>query len=351
NLLNLNRRRWELEPLCQLLQSPFFGDADGELAVRSFLSARLRKLGQFTVSASDLHYHSQKICTHFGHTHSDNLAARLLTLENDRRAIVGQRSASYWVNLFQQQLQRLGWPGTRRLDSQEYQQVKLWQQLLEDFCALDGANFLFDLALALKYLRKLAGTTPFQAQTPDSPIQILGALEGAGLQFSHCWVMGLHHRQWPPIPAPNPLLPITLQRQHNMPHASAERELVFARALTENYRACAAQVVFSSPLSDGDNELRPSALIRDLPLSPLDDILAHHQSAMQQNYQEIVHGQMLELVHCARGPALSPALPLVRGGSNLFKLQAACPFNAFAQLRLGAKKIDAPVVGFSAMER
>src|SRR5690606_13820074 len=92
NLLNLNRRRWELEPLCQLLQSPFFGDADGELAVRSFLSARLRKLGQFTVSASDLHYHSQKICAHFGHTHSDNLAARLLTLENDRRAIVGQRS-------------------------------------------------------------------------------------------------------------------------------------------------------------------------------------------------------------------------------------------------------------------
>lgn len=351
NLLNLNRKRWDLEPLCRLLQSPFFGDANAELGVRSSLSARLRKLGQFTVSASDLHYHSQKICARLGHTHSDNLAARLLTLENDRRAIVGKRSASYWVNLFQQQLQQLGWPGTRRLDSQEYQQVKLWQQLLDDFCTLDGANFLFDLSQALKYLSKFAGTTPFQAQTPDSPIQILGALEGAGLQFSHCWVMGLHHRQWPPIPAPNPLLPIALQRQNNMPHASAERELVFARALTENYRTCAAQVVFSSPHSNGDNELRPSALIRDLPLTPLDDMLAQHQSALQQNYQVIARSQMLELVHCARGPALPVALPLVRGGSSVFKLHAACPFNAFAQLRLGAKQIDAPVVGFSAVER
>lgn len=351
NLLNLNRKRWELEPLCALLQSPFFGNAENEFTVRAYLCARLRKLGQFTIGASDLHYHSQKICAHLGHAGSDSLAARLLTLESDRRAIAGRHSASYWVNLFQQQLQTLGWPGTRRLDSQEYQQVKLWQQLLDEFCTLDSANFLFDLSQALKHLRKSAGTTPFQAQTPDSPIQILGALEGAGLQFSHCWVMGLHHRQWPPIPAPNPLLPIALQRQHNMPHASAERELVFARALTENYRACAAHIIFSSAHSDGDNELRPSALIRDLPLTALNELILRQQSAAQRNYQIIAAHQALEVVHCAGGPPLPTAPAIVRGGSNLFKLQAACPFNAFAQLRLGAKSIDEPAVGFSPMER
>lgn len=356
NLLNLNRKSWELEPLCALLQSPFFSDADNELVVRSPLCERLRKLGQFNISASDLHYHSQKVCTGLGQTKSDNLAARILTLENDRRAITGQHSASYWVTLFQRQLQQLGWPGTRRLDSQEYQQVKLWYQLLEDFCTLDGANLLFDLHHALKHLRKLAGTTPFQAQTPDSPIQILGALEGASLQFTHCWVMGLNHRQWPPAPAPNPLLPISLQRQHNMPHASAERELVFARALTENYRACAEHVVLSSAHSDGDNELRPSALIRDLPLTPVEALLMDDQSvllqsAAQKNYTAIAASQTLELVHCASGPALVVGDAPVRGGSNLFKYQAACPFNAFAQLRLGARKIDDPVPGFSPMER
>jgi probable DNA repair protein len=352
NLLNLNRKSWDLEPLCTLLQSPFFSDAENELVVRSLLCERLRKLGQFTISASDLHYHSQKICTRLGQTQSNNLAARILTLENDRRAINGQHNASYWINLFQRQLQQLGWPGTRRLDSQEYQQTKLWQQLLEEFCALDGANLLFDLNLALKHLRKLAGTTPFQAQTPDSPIQILGALEGAGLQFTHCWVMGLNHRQWPPAPAPNPLLPISLQRQHNMPHASAERELVFARALTENYRACAQHIVLSSAHSDGDNELRPSALIRDLPLTPLETLLAGNQiDTAQKNYIAIAASQLFELVHCASGPALAAHNTAVRGGSNLFKYQAACPFNAFAQLRLGARNIDAPVPGFSPMER
>jgi ATP-dependent helicase/nuclease subunit B len=366
NLLNLNRKQWDLDPLCTLLTSPFFGNAEKELVMRSALDERLRKLGQFRISASDLHYHSQQLCMAFDLTDDESLAARLLTLEHGRRLINGKHHASYWVELFQRQLQQLGWPGKRRLDSQEYQQMILWQKLLEDFCALDGANFELDLSQALKHLRKLAGTTPFQAQTPDSPIQILGALEGAGLQFSHCWIMGLHHRQWPPAPAPNPLLPISLQRQQNMPHASAERELVFARALTENYRGCARHIVVSSAESDGDNELRPSALIRDLPLLHLQEVVNDIHSLTQKNYLNIANAQQLELLHCATGPALGPAkssdeLSLttdlfpdgvpVRGGSNLFKYQGACPFNAFAQLRLGAKKIEPPVLGFSPMER
>lgn len=354
NLLNLNRKQWELEPLCALLQSPFFGNADTEVVVRNTLCTRLRKLGQFTISASELRYHSQKVCARFNQPdepQSERLDARLLSLENDRRAIAGNHSASYWVALFQQQLQRLGWPGTRRLDSQEYQQMSLWQKLLEEFCALDGGNFYVDFSQALKHLRKLANSTPFQAQTPDSPIQILGVLEGAGLQFSHCWVMGLHHRQWPPVPAPNPLLPIQLQRQHNMPHASAERELLFARALTDNYRRCADHIIFSCAHSDGDNELRPSALIRDLPLTPLTDVITQELNTSHSHYQQIVKSRQLELLHCAKGPELSQAEMSPRGGSRLFTLQASCPFSAFAILRLGAASITPPTLGFSAMER
>lgn len=350
NLLNLNRKQWELEPLCTLLQSPFFGAAESELVVRSALCDRLRNLGQFTISASELRYHSDKVCRHFNHLDSDNLAARLIALEQDRRTANGRHSASVWVQLFQRQLQQLGWPGERRLDSQEFQQMNLWHRLLENFCALDGGNFSFDLTQVLKHLRNLANSTPFQAQTPDSPIQILGILEGAGLQFSHCWVMGLHHREWPPAPAPNPLLPINLQRLHNMPHASAERELVFAQALTENYRHCAKRIVFSSPHGDGDNELRPSALIRDLPLTPLIELVPQTLSAIQIYTQTLTQTRRLELVDCANGPTLDTQTQL-RGGSSLFKLQAACPFNAFAQLRLGARNINPPALGFNAMQR
>lgn len=350
-LLNLTRGPWELDSVCDLLQSPFFGDAENEWTLRAGVCDALRRQGKFMISATDLRYHCRKLCDALKVTAPDNVAAGLIALENQRRGSLGQHTAAYWVDFFQQQLTLLNWPGTRRLDSQEFQQVKLWHQVLDEFATLDSTGLRLDHYHALKQLRNLAGKTPFQAQTPDSPIQILGALEGAGLRFSHCWVMGLHHRQWPPVPAPNPLLPVSLQRDHQMPHASAERELIFAQALTDNYRHCAAQVVFSSAHSDAENELRPSALIRDIPETPITALVPASRNCTQQNAHTIAAVKQWQLVHSAHGPRLLMNDQPVRGGSNLFKQQAACPFNAFARLRLGAEQINEPVAGFSAIER
>ena len=352
DLLELQKSSWDLEAICNLLLSPFFGDADKELVLRTHLIQTLRKLGKFTISLSDLRYHCQKLSTKLGIAENDtNLATRLVQLENYRRQSFGNHNAQYWCDFFQQHLQLLGWPGARRLDSQEYQQLTLWNQVLENFLQLDGTSIQFSYTGAIQQLRNIAGKTPFQAQTPNSPIQILGALEGAGLQFSHCWVMGLHHRQWPPVPASNPLLPGSLQRAQKMPHASAERELQFARALTEHYRQCAPIVIFSSAHSDDDSELSPSALIRQLPLTPLHTLISTYESISAENYYAIAATNALEIVNTAQAPQLIIGQEPVRGGANLFKEQAASPFNAFARLRLGATSIDEPVAGFSAIER
>src|SRR5690606_33799962 len=135
------------------------------------------------------------------------------------------------------------------------------------------------------------------------------------------------------------LLPINLQRTYKMPHASAERELEYARALTAHYRQCAAQVVFSSAHSDDDSELSPSALIRQLPLTPIQQLIADQQSISDSNYQLIAAQQSLQIVHTAQAPLLDLTQEAVRGGATIFKEQAACPFNAFARLRLGAARI------------
>ena len=352
DLLELQKSSWELEAICNLLLSPFFSDADTELVLRTHLIQALRKLGRFTISLSDLRYHGQKIASKLGIAENDsNLINRLVQLENYRRQSFGKQSAQYWCDFFQQHLQLLGWPGARRLDSQEYQQLTLWNQVLENFLQLDGTGIELTYTAAIQQLRSIAGKTPFQAQTPNSPIQILGALEGAGLQFSHCWVMGLHHRQWPPVPAPNPLLPSNLQRTQKMPHASAERELQFARALTEHYRQCAPLVIFSSAHSDDDSELSPSALIRHFPLTTMDALIGNKESISAHNYQTLASASNLEIVSTAQAPQLIVGQEPVRGGASLFKEQAACPFNAFARLRLGASSIDEPVAGFSAIER
>lgn len=352
DLLELQKSTWDLESICFLLTSPFFGDAENELVLRTHLVTALRKLGKFTISLSDLRYYCQRISAQLDLEQNDtSLSTRFIQLENYRRQTFGNHSAQYWSDFFQMHLDLLGWPGQRRLDSQEHQQLSQWNSLLENFVQLDNAGMQFSYLAAVQQLRNIASKTPFQAQTPHSPIQILGALEGAGLQFSHCWVMGLHHRQWPPVPAPNPLLPVNLQRKHKMPHASAERELQFARALTAHYRQCAPLVVFSSAHSDEESELSPSALIRQWPLTPIDELIGNQTTTSEKNYQKIAARQSLQIIPTANAPRFDLAHEPVRGGANLFKEQAACPFNAFARLRLGATRIDDPVAGFSPIER
>lgn len=362
SLLEFQKPSWDLETICALLQSPFFGDVfssdHNELVFRALLIERLRKQGKLNITIGDLRYHSQKLSEQLSlatnedlTTATPTLSARFIQLENYRRETNVKKNAASWADFFQQQLDLLGWPGTRRLDSQEHQQLVLWQQVNEQFLQLDNLGISFTYTQALQQLRTIAGKTPFQAQTPHSPIQILGALEGAGLQFSHCWVMGLHHRQWPPVPSPNPLLPTQLQRNYKMPHASAERELVFAQALTNNYRQCAPVVIFSSAHNDEESELNPSALIRSIQPTHLEQLIGNLQSASDENQTRLSDCKQFELVNSAQAPALVINNEPVRGGANIFKEQAACPFNAFARLRLGAIESDAPMPGFSPIER
>jgi ATP-dependent helicase/nuclease subunit B len=71
-LLGLHRPHWELAPLCNLLLSPFFGDFERELPLRSHLTQRLRQLGKLTLSLSDLRYHTQKLSQQLQLEETDN---------------------------------------------------------------------------------------------------------------------------------------------------------------------------------------------------------------------------------------------------------------------------------------
>ncbi len=345
NLLALLRERMELEPLCALLHSPFFGDRDNDWQQRVRWAERLRRQRLSEPRGADW----RRLCP--ADDDRQTLAGRLQQLGNQARDWGRKRhTPGTWAGLFLQALEILGWPGSRRPDSQEYQQLEHFYRLLETFTGLEEVLGSLPLSTALNQLRQLAGRTPFQAQTPDSPIQILGTLEGAGLRFSHCWVLGLDRRQWPPQASPNPLLPLTLQRRLQMPRASVERELQFAEDLTRQYRQCAATVIFSYAAADGEEALGPSPLIETLPLTTPAELLGDNAAT---DLETLRHTQRqhstLELVTCRQGPVLTAGQ--TPGGAGLLKEQAACPFNAFARFRLGAAREDAPAPGLSAAER
>lgn len=219
-------------------------------------------------------------------------------------------------------------------------------ELLGTFASLEPVTEPMAASTAVAQLRRMAGERTFQPQTGAVPVQVLGILEASGLQFDCLWIMGLHDGTWPAPPRPNPFIPLPLQRDAGLPHSSEERELHVSRTITRRMLTSADEVVVSFPQRNGDEELRPSPFITDLPI--VDPEALRLWTAL--TWRDGVHLS-------ARLTTLNedPAPPLeneeVSGGSAVFKLQAACPFRAFAELRLGARALRQADIGLDAMAR
>lgn len=336
-----------LEDACEFLRNRYIGDYPAEWRLRMLGINRLRKAAAHQYSLADI----RKALADLSPDSSDNslLQKALLEIAPRQRSWHASRPFTFWQQEFEQLLTRFNWPGSRTLNSIEHQQVNLFWQQLDAFNTLAVVQPECSFREYLDALTNTLRHTPFQAQTPDSPIQILGTLEAAGLQFSDLWVMGMHNGVWPPAATPNPLLPVSLQRDWGMPKSSSERELNYAAKLTLRLVGSADRIVFSYPLSAGDRQLQVSRLIDELCDKDSQPAALTQESVQQQNYQLIAASAELEIVECQYAPPLqTEQLP---GGSGILKTQAVCPFSALARYRLGAGEMDEPKLGFSAIER
>ena len=350
-LLKLNQYEWDLDALINLLHSPFWGPQQHPEFLYQLINT-LKKRGRRKLRNTRLRDICNRLANREEFTAKNTndvpdypmwLNQSLQQLADSEKRRTKKQLPSRWANAFIEQLELLQWPGHRRLDSNEYQQVTRWYELLESFSQLDHLGVVMTAVEAVDQLIQLSSNEPFQAQTPDSPIQILGILEGAGLSFSHCWVMGLTQSNWPPAPQPNALLPIDLQRQHGMPHASAERELQYAQSLLKHYEHAAKHVIFSYASNDGENHQQPSALITHYPTVTL-NLQDHHTLTPQP--------AVLEWLTVDHAPIISETEKVsLRGGSSIFKNQASNPLAAFVIHRLGAEQLIEPSAAFNPITR
>ncbi len=256
----------------------------------------------------------------------------------------GNRPPSQWAKQFATLLKQVGWPGNRGLNSTEYQSMNSWRAVLSQFAALDAATGSITGSAALSFLSRLAAETDFQPETKPAPIQVLGVLEAAGSAFDAMWVMGMHDGVWPTPARPNPFIPFAIHREYNLPHSTAQREYEFASQATQRLLQSAAELVFSYPRMDGDQELGPSPLITPFLEQPF-------QYAKPETLRgAIFDARRLEEFVDKQAPPVDAA-EVQRGGSRLLKLQAACPFRAYAEIRLQASEEEEPAPGLDPMER
>lgn len=347
-VLRLAGGRLSSSDLSRLLRSPFIAGWNKEGACRVRLDAYIRSsLGEHEVSIDTL---TRKL----GETSSRENDSCPILLENLQqfRKIVDQLrrklTPQEWTEEFQRILKAFGWCRSEKMDSVEFQQLEKFNNLFSSFQQLGQIQHSMQLQEAVEHLHTIAAATPFHAQGgSDAPIQVVGILEAAGLNVDHLWVTGLSDNVWPEPASPNPLLPISLQRKLDLPHASPQRELEYASATTRRLLSAAREVIVSHAQSDGKSQLRASPLIAQIP-----EILIDELAIAQIGEISRIGFNSVELEQLADNSAPEiPAGTHVTGGSSLLHDQSACPFRAFANHRLGAAGLEDPVSGVDARIR
>lgn len=328
--------------ITQLLRSPYLAGFQQEQILRTQLDIILRNTVENRLSLEQLlKLSDQHACpllsnllvqlSHLIKKYTDNFLAK----------------PSFWSDYFAKKLEAVGWPGERLLISSEFQLLERWSELLTEFAGLDFILGNLSQTQALQQLYELMNNLLFQSKTlHEPPVQVLGLLDSAGMYFDDVWVMGLDDKTWPAAAKPNPFIPYALQRRHQLPYASSEREYYFASLLTKNLINCTENIIFSYPAQHLDQMLRPSVLIHCLPEIKLTDLVL-------PSYQELAKKVMLtqqweyytdESVAFSSNENLS-------AGTQLLQSQAACPFQAYARWRLKAQFYPFPQNGLNPRER
>ena len=283
-----------------------------------------------------------------------------------RNATGRPQSPLDWADLSSQLLQAIGWPGSRPLTSAEFQAATRWQQAL-DLCAslgFDGRRMLW--AQFVPELDRIATEMLFSEESQDAPILIAGPAESAGLTADGIWFLGADENAWPASGTTHPLLPIDVQREAGMPHASPSLDWRLAESITTRLLSSGArQVCFSFARQKEDVETRPSRLIaqhagapqglppslvpesprepltiafEDTPAIPLPSVPARKSSAQLSLFDDT--GTRREIIQYE-----------VPGGATVLTSQSQCAFKAFAAARLGAQEWDPAETGLTAAQR
>ena len=246
-----------------------------------------------------------------------------------------------WAELVPRLLDELHFAGARPLASAEFQALRRWNQAVESCGSLGFDGRRIGWKDFLSQLDRTLDETLFAPESRDAPIQIAGPAESAGLTADAIWLLGADEDAWPANGATHPLLPVEVQREAGMPHATPQLDWELAAAITRRILAAAPEVHFSFAMQNEAAEARPSRLIAQLA------------------------GEAQKLSAELAAPAAPPPLTVsfedfsripfppgkVAGGAAVLTAQSQCPFKAFATARLAAQEWKPADAGLTAAQR
>jgi ATP-dependent helicase/nuclease subunit B len=328
-------------PFSAWLRSPFF--ADPAPAERARLDVWLRGTLAVDVAAQEL-LRALQLAPAGVQAGADSLAARLAAALHALAPPQEPTSLQGWSSRFESALSAIGWPGVRRLSSEEEQTRARFREVLEDAASLAPRFGAVSAVRALAVLRALCERTAFAPATGDAAITLSSALVDPVVRYDGIWVAGLHAEAWPAAPKLDPFIPAAAQRRAGITAASPAGQLAQARALLDRWRGTAGEVLMSAARHIEDREQLISPLLGGLPpwlgaTAPRRDSLAHRVRATRrtERYQDR-----------AGAPWSGRRLP---AGARLIEQQSRCAFRAYAELRLASAALETPRPGIDPRAR
>ena len=260
-----------------------------------------------------------------------------LLAEQSRRP----QSPLAWAELVPQLLETLKFAGASQLSSAEFQAFDRWHQAVETCGSLGFDNRRVAWLEFLAALARALDATLFAPQSSDAPIQIAGPAESAGLTADGIWFLGASEDAWPARSSTHPLLPVAVQREAGMPHATPQLDWDMAQAITTRLLVSSPAIHISFPRQSEATEGRPSRLVvqlagtaQPLPAELITPALPNSATISVEDFSRIPY-----------------PLARVPGGAGVLTSQSQCPFKAFATARLGAQAWDPAEAGLTPSQR
>jgi ATP-dependent helicase/nuclease subunit B len=326
--------RWLHQPLTQqeiswLLLSSTLGTAHGDGA-RDALAHLDTKLRNARCAPPELTLETLLRRPQSGAPAASALYHDLTAMLQQHRRASRPAMAAEWARRITNLLRLARWGEHSNTSSLLFQAREAWNRMLDAVASLDFANGGFSYEKFLALLERTAQETIFAPESEDAPVQVMGAYASAGQSFDAVWFLGATDTGWPASGRPNPLLPVALQRELGMPHASAADNTALAHRAMERISGSCGEVVYSYAQMSEEAVQRPSSLVSSF------------VSASTAFSPETSRTTPLETVADEEWVPLAQT-GVAQGGQSALQNQANCPFQAFVLHRLGVRKL--PIAG------
>ncbi len=332
-ILNLNSYQIGRDELHFLKNTPFIhwrasnSIHNSDRYIRQFLHQQClspRKI--FTIN-----YLLKKIEEHELRNELQSLAAVLKNLSNPKK---GKGNINEHIEDWNSRLSSWNWLGLN-IGQEENNlnefEIKACQELfdaIEQTKEIDHIAKQLSFSEALRFLNQQVINKSFQIASDHSSVQVLGVLEASGLQFDELLMVGFNANNWPQKNKINPFLPLTFQRQYNMPGNSAQRELDYAKVLSAGFLNAAKKIIVTSN-NEATNQLRNESSffssLERLPETEVSTISKKPSKEVTQTTRKYdwVRDSTIDLSDASKS-----------GGAYLLSSYAKCPFRAIASFQL-----------------